>query len=125
MRARKNKYAADVEKSYQVISGMRNPLNPSEEEIQAAKNLDALMDGMVSDLADIQPTPELASTHADYLASLRKLAGGAHDLAQALEDDAAFRTLAAITSIAVACDQGTPARTALEQALGFSLSSTD
>ena len=125
MRAWKNKYAADLEASYSVISSMRDPLSPSQEEIQAAKDLDALLVDMTADLERIQPPLELASTHAEYLASLKDLAKGAHKLADAMEDGSALRAMSAITSIATAWARGEPGRTAMEQALGFSLSEAD
>lgn len=125
MRAWKNTYAADLEASYTVISAMRDPLSPSPEEVQAAKDLDALLVDMVADLERIEPPPESASLHAEYLASLKDLAKGAHKLADAMEDGATFRIMSAITSIARAWTKGEPERTALEQALGFSLSKAD
>lgn len=125
MRAWKNTYAADLEESYTVISAMRDPLSPSAEEVQAAKDLDALLADMVADLERIQPPPEWASTHAEYLASLKDLAGGAHKLADAMEDEAALRIMSAITGIASAWARGEPERTTLEQTLGFSLSKAD
>ena len=125
MRAWKNTYAPDLEASYTVISAMRDPLSPSAEEIQAAKDLDALLADMVADLERIQPPPEWASTHAEYLASLKDLAGGAHKLADAMEDGATLRIMSAITGIASAWARGEPERTTLEQTLGFSLSKAD
>lgn len=125
MRAWKNEYAGDLESSYQVISTMRNMLSPSPEQIQAAQDLDALLADMVADLEDIRPPPELSSMHADYLASLKELAHGAHKLADAMEDGATLRTMTAITNIATVWSKGEPERTALEQALGFSLSKVD
>ena len=125
MRAWKNTYAADLAASYAVISKMGILSTPSQQEIQAAKDLDEAMGGMVGDLEEIQPPPQLSSAHADYLASLKKLAEGVHELAQALEDGKSWRSVGAIATIAAAWEEGTPARTTLEQALGFSLSSAD
>lgn len=125
MRAWKNRYAAQVEANYAVISSMKNPLKPSQAEIQAAKDLDAALAGMVGDLERIPPPSELSSIHSDYLASLEELSDGAHELAGAMEDGAAFRIVAAMTDLAVAWNEGSAEREALEQALGFSLSSVD
>jgi len=125
MRAWKNTYAADLEAGYTVISAMRDPLSPSAEEVQAAKDLDALLTDMVAGLERVQPPPEWAFTHLEYLASLKDLAGGAHKLADAMEDEATFHIMSAITSIATAWAKGEPERTALEQTLGFSLSKAD
>ena len=124
MRAWKNRYAASLQAGYPVISSMRNPLRPSEEEIQAAKDLDRSLSSMVRDLRAIQPPPELSSAHAAYLASLEDLAGGVHDLATALDEGEATRSFAAMAAIASAWQEGAAARSTLEKALGFSLSST-
>lgn len=114
-----------MDENYQIISKMRNPFDPSPEEIQAALRLDAQLQDMVGELERIVPPPDLAHLHADYLASLRQLASGAHDLAVALEDGKGLRAVSAIATIATAWSDGAPARTSLEQALGFSLSSAD
>ena len=63
------------------------------------------------------------NTHADYLASMKELAEGVHDLAEALDAGKSYRIVKAIADIAVTWEEGEPARTAMEQALGFSLSS--
>jgi hypothetical protein len=125
MRAWKNTYAADLAASYAVISKMGILGTPSQEEIQAAKDLDEAMGGMVRDLENIQPPPQLSAAHAEYLASLKDLAEGVHELAQALEDGKSWRSVGAIATIAAAWEAGTPARTTLEQALGFSLSAAN
>jgi hypothetical protein len=110
---------------YAVVSGMRNPLRPSAAEIQAAKDLDALLGDMVNDLEDIEPPARYMNIHADYLASMKELAEGVHDLAGALDDGKSYQTIKAIADIAVTWEQGKPARTTMESALGFSLSGQD
>ena len=125
MRTWKNKYAADLAAGYAVISKMQILNTPSQQEIQAAKDLDQSLGDMVSDLEDIQPPPELSSAHAEYLASLKDLAEGVHELALALEDGKAWKSVGAIATIAAAWERGTPARNTLEQALGFSLASAN
>ncbi len=125
MRAWKNTYAADLAAGYAVISKMQILNTPSQQEIQAAKDLDESLGDMVSDLEDIQPPPELSSAHAEYLASLKDLAEGVHELALALEDGKAWKSVGAVATIAAAWERGTPARTTLEQALGFSLAAAD
>ena len=125
MRAWKNTYAADLAAGYAVISKMQILKTPSQQEIQAAKDLDESLGDMVSDLEDIQPPPELSSAHAEYLASLKDLAEGVHELALALEDGKAWKSVGAVATIAAAWERGTPARNTLEQALGFSLASAN
>jgi hypothetical protein len=125
MRAWRNRYAADLRTGYAVISSMENPLHASKEEIQAAKDLDWSLSNMVRDLRGIQPPPGLSSAHAAYLASLEKLARGVHELAAALEEGKAMRSFTAMATIAAAWQEGATARSTLEQALGFSLSSAD
>ena len=90
--------------------------------MQAAKDLDAAMGPMVGDLKTIQAPPDLAQAHADFAASLDKMAGGVHNLAQAMQQGKSLQALAAAATVAAAWQQGTAARTTLEQALGFSLS---
>jgi ketosteroid isomerase-like protein len=121
----KTRHAGDLSASYAVISKMGLPISATEEEVQAAKDLDRAMAVMVDDLALIKPPPELAAAHDQYLASLRAMTEGVHDLATALEDQKAMRATAAIVAIATAWEEGTPARATLEQALGFSLSSAN
>ena len=125
MRTWKDKYAADLAAGYAVISKMQILNTPSQQEIQAAKDLDQSLGDMVSDLEDIQPPPQLSSAHAEYLASLKDLAGGVHELALALEDGKAWKSVGAVATIAAAWERGTPARNTLEQALGFSLASAN
>lgn len=125
MRAWKNKYAADLEASYDVISNMGNPLDPSAEEIQAAKDLDDSMGDMVDDLKEIQPPPELSSAHADYLTSLKGMNEGVHDMAEGLDQGKAWRYVGGVAKVAKAWEEGTPARNTLERALGFSVSAAD
>ena len=122
MRAWKNTYAADMARYYQIVSGMKNPLRPSATEVQAAKDLDVLLSDMVRDLEGIRPPAGYANPHAEYLASMKELAEGVHDLAEALDDGKSYQTLKAIADIAVTWEQGKPARTTMESALGFSLS---
>lgn len=122
MRAWRNRYGAELGKSYGVIGAMRDPVRPSAEEVQAATDLDLVLADMVDDLEDIKPPPVLAATHAAYLDSMQEMADGAHDLSEAMKGKRAIRTLAAMTTLAVAWEKGEPARTALESALGFSLS---
>jgi hypothetical protein len=114
-------YGPGLSQAYQVMSGA-NFTNPTPQQVQAAKDLDALMGPMVADLKAIQAPPDLAPSHAGFLASLEKMAGGVHDLALALEQGQSLRALSAVATVAAAWQQGTQARTALEQALGFSLS---
>jgi hypothetical protein len=121
MRAWADKYGPGLAQAYSVMSGA-NFTNPTAEQVQAAKDLDSLMGPMVNDLKAIQAPPDLASAHADFLASLKRMAGGAHDLSQGLQNKQSLLSLAAVATIAAAWQQGTPARTTLEQALGFSLS---
>jgi hypothetical protein len=90
--------------------------------VQAVKDLDAEMGPMVTDLKAIQAPPDLASAHADFLASLESMATGIHNLAQSLEQGQSLSALSAVAAIATAWQQGTAARTTLEGALGFSLS---
>jgi hypothetical protein len=122
MKAWADKYGPGLAQAYSVMSGA-NFTNPTPAQIQAAKDLDAAMGPMVSDLKAIQAPPDLASAHADFLASLEKMAGGVHNLAQSLQQGQGLQSLAAVATIAAAWQQGAAARTTLEQALGFSLSS--
>ncbi|MBN1632508.1 MAG: hypothetical protein JW990_22345, partial [Thermoleophilia bacterium] len=119
----KNTYAADMARYYKAVSGMKNPLKPSAAEVQAAKNLDALLADMVRDLEVIKAPARYMNLHADYLASMKELAQGVHDLAQALDDGTSYQIVKAIADIAITWEEDEPARTAMEQALGFSLSS--
>jgi len=125
MRAWKNTYAADMARHYETVKGMKNPLWPSQTEVQAAKDLDALLDRMVGDLGRIKPPARYSNPHADYLASLDELSGKVHDLAVALDDGKSVQIVKAIAEIAVTWERGEPARVAMERALGFSLSSQD
>jgi hypothetical protein len=122
MRAWKNKYAADLQKDYETVSSMGNPLTASDTEVQAAVDLDVVMAEMVRDLAAIKPPPELSTTHADYLKFMENMADGARRLAKGLTEDKVFTTVRAIASLATTWQKGEATRTAMEQALGFSLS---
>ena len=99
-----------------------NFTKPTPEQIQAAKDLDVLMGDMIKDLKPIQAPPDLATAHAGFLASLEKMSVGVRDLAQSLEKGQGLLSLGAVATIAAAWQEGTAARTTLEQALGFSLS---
>ena len=116
-----DKYGPGLANAYSVMSGA-NFTNPTPEQVQAAQDLDVTMGQMVQDLKAIQPPPDLAQAHGDFLASLERMAGGVHDLAQALQQGQSLRSLAAVATIAAAWQQGASARATLEQALGFSLS---
>lgn len=125
MRKWKNTYAADMARYYDMISGMKNPLRPTAQEVQAAQDLDALLGTMVGELERIKPPARYANPHADYLASMNDLAVGVHELAVALTQGKSYQIIKAIADIAVTWQDGEPARIALERALGFSLSSQD
>ena len=114
-------YGPGLSQAYSVMSGA-NFVNPTPEQIQAAKDLDTLMARMVPDLQAIQAPSELASAHAGFLASLQKMSAGVHDLSVALENGRGFSALTAVAKVAAAWQEGAAARAALEQALGFSLS---
>ncbi len=114
-------YGPGLAQAYTAISGA-NFTNPTPAQVQAAKDLDTLMGPMVTDLQAIQAPPELAAAHDGFLTSLQKMAGGVHDLAQALEQGKSLLALAAVATVGAAWQQGSADRTTLEQALGFSLS---
>jgi hypothetical protein len=122
MRVWRDAYGAELEESYTIISSMRDPVHPSAQEVQAAVDLDLVLAEMVDELGDIQPPPGLSATHAEYLQSMTEMSDGAHDLAEAMKAEKAMRTVAAMTGLVVTWEEGEPARTALESALGFSLS---
>lgn len=122
MRAWKNRHSEDLEAGYAAMTSLSDPNNPTAQEVQAAKDLDSAMTGMVADLAAIQPPPLLAAAHAGYLASLNKMAAGVHDLALALQEGKALRAYAAMAAIGLAWQEGAPHRAMLEAALGFSVS---
>jgi len=121
MKAWADKYGPGLAQAYAVMSGT-NFTSPTPAQIQAAKDLDVALGEMIKDLKVIQAPPDLSSAHAGFLASLEKMAVGVHDLAQALEQGQSLRALGAVAAIAGAWQEGTAARTTLEQALGFSLS---
>jgi hypothetical protein len=121
MRTWADTYGPGLQKAYTVISGA-NFTKPTPEQVQAAQDLDALMGPMIKDLAAIQPPPELSAAHAGFLGSLTKMAGGAHDLAQKLQNGQGLLALVSVATIAAAWQEGASARATLEQALGFSLS---
>ena len=83
-------YGPGLAQAYTVMSGA-NFTSPTPAQVQAAKDLDAAMGPMVSDLKAIQAPSDLASAHADFLASLEKMATGIHNLAQALEQGQGLR----------------------------------
>jgi hypothetical protein len=116
-----DEYGPGLSQAYSVMSGA-NFVNPTPAQIQAAKDLDALMARMVPDLQAIQAPPELASAHAGFLSSLQKMSAGVHDLAVALENGQGLSALAAVAKVAAAWQEGGASRATLEQALGFSLS---
>jgi hypothetical protein len=116
-----DEYGPDLAEAYTVMSGT-NFNNPTPEQVQTAKDLDATMAAMVQDLGAIEPVPDLAAAHAGFLASLTKMAAGVHDLAQALEKGQSLLAYAAVATIAAAWQEGAADRTTLEQTLGFSLS---
>jgi len=122
MKAWADTYGPGLAQAYTVMSGT-NFTNPTPAQVQAAKDLDVAMSEMIKDLKIIQAPPDLSSAHAGFLASLEKMAVGVHDLAQALAQGQSLRALGAVAAIAGAWQEGTAARTTLEQALGFSLSS--
>ena len=121
MKAWADTYGPGLAQAYTVMSGT-NFTNPTPAQVQAAKDLDVAMSEMIEDLKIIQAPPDLSSAHAGFLASLEKMAVGVHDLAQALAQGQSLRALGAVAAIAGAWQEGTAARTTLEQALGFSLS---
>lgn len=121
MKAWADKYGPGLAQAYTVMSGT-NFTNPTPAQIQAAKDLDVAMGEMIKDLKIIQAPPDLSSAHADFLASLEKMAGGVHDLSQSLQQGQGLLSLGAVATIAAVWQQGAAARTTLEQALGFSLS---
>jgi len=121
MKAWADKYGPGLAQAYAVMSGT-NFTNPTPAQIQAAKDLDVALGEMIKDLRVIQAPPDLSPAHAGFLASLEKMAGGVHTLAQALQQGQSLQALGAVAAIAGAWQEGTAARTTLEQALGFSLS---
>jgi len=128
MRAWKNSYAADMQEGYDVLRAMRNPLDPSDEEITAARTMADLMDGLVADLEDITAPAGLSAAHAAYLGSLKDMHEGVDRLADALEAGGvmgAVNVTRAFATIYAADSDGKGPRATLEQALGFSLTSAD
>lgn len=114
-------YGPGLSQAYTVIKGA-NFMNPTPAQVQAAKDLDALMGRMIPDLQAIDAPPDLSQAHAGFLASLETMAEGVHDLSQALQNGQGFRAVAAAAAIGVAWQEGASDRSTLEQALGFSLS---
>lgn len=80
------------------------------------------MDGVASDLGDIQPPAEVSSAHSDYLGSLAGMALGANQFLQGMKDRSPSVIEEASAILSAAAEKGTPARDALEKALGFPLS---
>lgn len=117
-----DKHQKHLEEAVEALDGIESPLDASEEDIEAIKELADVMDDAVDDLDDIEPPAELSSLHSDYLATLRDMALGADQLAQALKDKSLSGVMDALTTMGDAVDKGTPSRDALEEALGFSLS---
>jgi len=114
-------YGPGLSEAYTVMSGA-NFIDPTPEQIQAAKDLDTLMGEMIPDLQAVPAPPILAGAHADFIASLQKMSVGIHDLALALEAGNGLRALTAVATIGAAWQEGSDARSILEKALGFSLS---
>lgn len=128
MRAWKNRYAADMQENYNILSDMSNPLEPTDQQVKAARTLADLMDDLVADLKAVQAPVELSSAHAAYVASLDDMHGGVDRLAAGLENGGFMGSIdiaRAFTTIYAADRDGNEPRTALEQALGFSLTSAD
>jgi hypothetical protein len=121
MKAWADKYGPGLAQAYAVMSGT-NFTSPTPAQIQAAKDLDVALSEMTKDLKVIQAPPDLSSAHAGFLASLEKMSGGVHNLAQALQQGQSLQALGAVAAIAGAWQEGAASRTTLEQALGFSLS---
>jgi hypothetical protein len=114
-------YGPGLSQAYSVIRGA-NFMSPTAAQVQAAKDLDALMSRMIPDLRSIDAPPEVSQAHADFLASLEKMAEGVHDLSQAFQEGRGLMAVAAAAAIAAAWQEGSSARSTLEQVLGFSLS---
>ena len=128
MRAWKNEYAADMQLNYNVLSEMGNPLDPTAEQVRAARTLADLMDGLVADLKMIKAPPELAAAHSAYATSLEDMHDGVDRLAEGLEDGGFMGSIdiaRAFSAIYSADKDGKQPRTTLEGALGFSLTSAD
>jgi hypothetical protein len=121
MKAWSDTYGPGLAQAYAALSGV-SFTNPTPAQVQAIKDLDAAMGPMVGDLKAIQAPPDLAQAHADFAASLDKMAGGVHSLSQAMQQGQGLQALTAAAGVAAAWQQGAAARTTLEGALGFSLS---
>lgn len=121
MKAWADMYGPGLASAYAAMSGV-NFTNPTPAQIQAAKDLDTALTAMAGDLKAIQAPPDLAQAHADFQASLEKMAAGVHELSQAMQQGQMLQALGAAAKVATAWQEGAAARATLEQALGFSLS---
>ena len=121
MKAWADKYGPGLASAYTAMGGV-NFTSPTPAEIQAADDLDTALTAMANDLKAIQAPSDLAQAHADFQASLEKMAAGVHELSQAMQQGQTLLALGAVAKVATAWQEGAAARTTLEQALGFSLS---
>lgn len=118
-----DEYSAKIEEGTAFLDTLESPLEATDEDVEAAKGLADLMKDCASAFEDIQPPPEAAAPHEDYLKALESLATGAEQFYKALENKSASDLFDALATLTMASENRDEASTALESILGFSLKS--
>lgn len=121
MREWVDKHEAELTSAAGALDSIEDPTAASEEEAEAVRTFAGLMDDVVKDLGAIEPTSELSSAHADFLASLEGMANGLDQMAGAMESKSMTDFFTAMTTMAADSEKGAAAQAVLEEALGFSL----
>jgi hypothetical protein len=122
MKAWVDKYDAELTKKVDVLGTITDPLKATPEQIKGAKDFQSLMAEAASDLQDIKAPADLASNHKAYADGVTTMSSGLQKYTKAMEDASADELADALASMSVS-EQINQAETALEQALGFKLSS--
>ena len=120
MKAWVDRYDAELNKAVAVLETITDPMNATEEQIKGAQDFADLASEAASGLEDIQPPADLASAHQAYLDGLKTLTQGVQQYVKAMEARSSSALAEAMTSMSVG-PQIEQAETALEQALGFKL----
>ena len=120
MRAWFDKYSAKFEQGGETLDLVfDDPLGVTEQELQDLKDFASVVGDAVRDLEEIEPTPDLASAHADYLETLRDMATGLPQLVEPLRNKDLTAALEILEPLGASTEKGNAARETLEKALGI------
>lgn len=106
----------------EAMGAIDDPLTATEDDVKAMEDFAGAIESAAKGLADIKPPAQLSSAHQEYGSTLDGMAKGLVQLGQAVKARNMTGIMEVVTAMGEFTEKGTPARTTLEEALGFTLS---